>query len=83
MKNVNGYNVQIWTINGFLEAIRDDINNDFALIFMAIILVIIYTFVFLGTFSPMHCRCLVAFTGTICILLSYFAGFGFMYICGA
>ena len=43
---------------------------------------VVYTFNFLGTYSPMHCRCTVAFAGLICVLLSYFAGFGFMYIVG-
>ncbi len=65
-----------------LEAIIQDINYDFTLVSSSIILVCIYTFLMLGTFSTIHCRVVVAFTGIVCILLAYASGFGFMYICG-
>lgn len=69
------------TIQGFIVAIVEDINYDFGLIFGAIIFVGFYTFLFLGNFSPMHCRCLVALCGLICVLLAYTSGFGLLYYC--
>ena len=80
--NVRTADVHLQTINGFLEAIVEDINNDFGLIFGAIILVVVYLFLFLGTFSPTHCRCVVGLTGLICVAFAYISGFGFMYLCG-
>jgi len=50
---------------------------------MAILLVGFYTLLFLGSFSPMHCRFFVAIAGLGCVMFSYLAGFGFMYYCGA
>jgi hypothetical protein len=50
---------------------------------VAIVMVCIYTFFMLGTFSTIHCRVLVALCGIICIVLAYTSGFGLMYLCGA
>ena len=50
---------------------------------MAILAVGIYTFLALGNCSPIHCRCCVALTGLICIILAYTCGFGLMFIFGA
>lgn len=76
-------NAYIFTIQGLVEAFVEDINNDFALIFSAIIVVVIYTVINLGSFSPMFCRCLVSCMGIFCILLSYTAGFGLLYYLGS
>ena len=48
----------------------------------AILIVFTYTFLFLGSFSTIHCRAISAATGIFCILLSYASGFGFMYLIG-
>jgi len=75
--------LHLYTIQGFFEAIVEDINYDFSLVGSAILLVVIYTFLFLGAFSPVHCRTGVACVGIFSILLAYGAGFGFMYLVGA
>lgn len=72
----------LFTIQGFSESVIDDINHDFNLIAAAIILVGIYTFLFLGSFSAIHCRCIVAFAGLVCVAFAYLGGFGIMYILG-
>ena len=72
----------MFTIQGLVEAVILDINHDFTLIIAAILLVVIYTFLFLGSFSPMHCRCVVALVGILSILLAYTAGFGLLYLLG-
>ena len=36
----------------------------------------------LGNFSPLHCRCVVALTGLLCVTLAYTSGFGLMYFLG-
>ena len=82
-QNKNGVlNVYIFNVQSFIDAVSDDIDHDFTLIFSAIILVGLYTFLFLGNFSPINCRCLVALTGLICVALAYTSGFGLMYYCG-
>ena len=37
---------------------------------------------FLGSLSPIHCRCIVALAGTLSVVLSNLAGFGLLYYCG-
>lgn len=74
--------INMFTLQGLYAAFKDDINYDFNLIFLAIFLVAIYTICVLGNCSPMHCRCVVALVGLLCIILAYTAGFGFMYIVG-
>ena len=73
----------MFTIQGFSASVVDDINHDFSLIFGAIILVAVYTILFLGSFSPIHCRCVVALTGLFTIVLAYTSGFGVMYLLGS
>ena len=74
--------VYIATGYGYDRAFSEDTDYDLSLIFAAIFFVVIYLFLFLGTFSPMFCRCWLAIVGLLCIGLSYTAGFGFMYIVG-
>ena len=45
-------------------------------------MVAIYTILVLGTFSAIHCRCVVSLMGLFCVLLAYTAGFGLMFLCG-
>lgn len=42
----------------------------------------LYVITFLGSFSPMHCRCMLALAGVASAILSFFAGLGLLYICG-
>ena len=49
---------------------------------MAIILVGLYAFLFLGSFSPIHCRCICALAALVCVGFAYISGFGFMFMCG-
>ena len=44
--------------------------------------VAVYIILFLGAFSPMHCRCLVALAGAVSVVLSFFSGFGLLFLCG-
>ena len=68
--------VYIATGYGYDRAFSEDTDYDLSLIFAAIFFVVIYLFLFLGTFSPMFCRCWLAIVGLLCIGLSYTAGFG-------
>ena len=77
-----GNKIYLFSIRGLFEAMIEDINHDFNLIFAGIFLVFTYTFLFLGSFSPIHCRCVVALAGIISIGLAYTAGFGLMYLLG-
>ena len=78
----NGNKIHLFTTWTLFEAFTMDIQHDFALIGSAILLVCVYTFLFLGSFSPIHCRAVTAIAGLVSILLAYCAGFGLMYIMG-
>ena len=82
-KGTKKLTVHMSTLQGFMQAIVEDINNDYYLVAGAIFLVGLYTICFLGNLSPMHCRCVVALVGLLCVILSYTSGFGLMYLCGA
>ena len=79
----NGNKLHLFTGRGFGEALMTDINHDFSLIGAAILLVCVYVVLFLGSFSPMHCRLIVALVGLLSILMAYTAGFGILYYLGA
>jgi len=81
-KTTKGGTFYIFTIQGLTASISDDINDDFKLIGSAIVLVAVYAILFLGSFSPVHCRLIVALTGLGTILLAYTSGFGIMYLFG-
>ena len=49
---------------------------------MAAILVSIYIAMFLGSVSPIHCRCIVALATIASMALSFSAAFGLLYYCG-
>ena len=55
---------------------------DFSLFPTAILLVCTYTFLFLGSFSPLHCKCIVPTVGILCILMSFLAACGIMSLAG-
>ena len=43
---------------------------------MAMGLIVIYCSLFVGSFSPIHCRLVVALTGIFCVLTATMSGFG-------
>ena len=50
--------------------------TDTNLALYAMIIITIYLVIFLGNFSPIHCRLSIAVIGIICILISVTSGFG-------
>lgn len=49
---------------------------------MAVLLIVLYCSVFLGSCSPIHCRLVTALAGVMCVLLACASGFGICYIYG-
>ena len=47
---------------------------------IAMLLIVTYTALFLGSCSPIHCRLTVALTGIFCVLLSCITGFGIVFL---
>ena len=82
-KNTKHVTIHLFSLQGLFDSFSEDIEFDQNLIVMAILAVGIYTFLALGNCSPIHCRCYVALTGLICIILAYTCGFGLMFIFGA
>jgi Niemann-Pick C1 protein len=77
-----GANFYLFTIASLKVSFVSDIEADINLLGAAIVLVALYTCLFLGSFSPIHCRCIVALTGLLTIGLAYSAGFGILYAFG-
>ena len=46
----------------------------------AVVLIVAYCTLFMGSYSPIHCRLTVALFGIGCVLLSIAAGFGVCYL---
>ena len=65
-----------------MESWVEDIKEDLISIIIAALAVSLYIILFLGSFTPIHCRCLVALGGIFSVALSFFAGFGLLYYCG-
>ena len=72
-------NLVIVTSYGINSAFKKDINDDLASIFMAIIIILAYSALYMGTCSPIHSRFFIATIGVLTIGLSYAIGFS---ICG-
>jgi len=72
----------LFTVESLFKAFVEDINADLSLMIFAILSVGLYLFLFLGSFSPINCKCIVALTGLFCVLFAYTSGFGFVYFCG-
>ena len=73
----------LYTEYGYVKSWSSDINSDLIAVGMAIAAVFLYCVMFLGSFSPIHCRCMVALGGSISVLLAFTAGFGLLCFCGA
>ena len=65
-----------------MESWVEDIKEDLISIIIAALAVSLYIILFLGSFTPIHCRCMVALGGIFSVALSFFAGFGLLYYCG-
>jgi len=74
--------VSLFTNYGIRLAFSEDIQADLSALSIAIILVAVYTVLALGTFSAMHCRCVVSLVGLFCVGISYASGFGLMFLMG-
>ena len=72
----------LFTEQGYIESWTEDIVNDIFAVFLAAAVVGLYIVLFMGSFSPIHCRCLVALAGISAVILSFFSGFGLLYYCG-
>ena len=65
-----------------MESWVRDVKEDLISIAIAALAVSLYIILFLGSFSPIHCRCLVALGGILSVTISFFSGFGLLYFCG-
>ena len=56
-----------------------DFDADLFSIVIALGAASLYVFIFLGSFSPIHCRCKVGFAGILTVLSSCLSGFGLLF----
>ena len=75
-------NFYLYTEQAYVESWSKDVRNDLVIVFISIWSVALYIMLFLGSFTPMHCRCVLAFAGIASVILSFFSGFGLLYYCG-
>ena len=68
--------------DSFLREIANSVKGDVYLALYAVIVVVTYCSLFLGSFSPIHCRLTMAIVGVCCVFVSNLAGEGISYILG-
>ena len=61
-----------------IEAIAEDTQS----IILVLVVVFVYGVLFLGAFSPIHCRVVLTLTGLTTVFASVYAGFGMSYMLG-
>mmetsp|Transcript_18041 Transcript_18041/g.30748 ORF Transcript_18041/g.30748 Transcript_18041/m.30748 type:complete len:538 (+) Transcript_18041:285-1898(+) len=76
-------NIFMFTEAGLTESFSGDIQDDLALVQVSVMLVAIYTILFMGSFSPIHFRSAAAGITLLCVGLSYAASSGLAYYLGA
>ena len=59
-----------------------DVNQDLLSVVLAACIVGLYTIIFMGSCTPIHCRVIVALGGIVSVILSFFAGFGLLFYTG-
>ena len=72
----------MYTEQSYIQSWSEDVNHDLVSVFFFTSAVSLYIIIFLGSCTPIHCRCLVAFGGILSVILSFFSGFGLLYYCG-
>ena len=82
LANTKTANFFVYTEQGYKESMSDAIAKDNVSILIAAIVMSLYLIIFLGSFSPLHCRLVVALSGILSVVLSFFSGFGLLYYCG-
>ena len=66
----------------WFNEVLDQLLGDTTYAIIAVSLIVIYCAVFLGSFSPIHCRLVVALTGVMTVLLACLSGFGICLLYG-
>ena len=74
--------VELLTEKGVVDAYKNDIQRDRALVPVAVAVVSFYIVCMLGSCSPLHCRVVAGLGGILCIGLAYAAGFSVMFALG-
>ena len=58
------------------------LEDDYKLLAQVAVVAALYLVFFLGSCSPIHCRCLLALTGILCIGIAYLSGFAICFFFG-
>ena len=82
LANTKTANFFVYTEHGYKESMSDAIAKDNVTVLIAAIVMSLYLIIFLGSFSPIHCRLVVALAGILSVVLSFFSGFGLLYYFG-
>ena len=75
-------NVYLFNSGGFRDSFSGDLQNDLRFIQIAIVLVVVYCIIFMGSCSPIHFRSLAALVTILCVGLAYTSSTGFSYLIG-
>ena len=58
------------------------VDDDIGTIIYVVVIVLIYGVLFMGAFSPIHCRMVLTILGLVAVFGSVYAGFGLSYMLG-
>ena len=75
-------NVFVFSQAGIQESFSNDIQGDLSLVQISVMLVAVYTILFMGSFSPIHFRSAAAGITLLCVGLSYAGSSGLAYYVG-
>jgi len=74
--------VYVFTGKGLSQAFSSDIRADLKLVQLSVQIVAVYCILFMGSFSPIHCRAAAAGITLLCVALAYTASSGLLFYLG-
>ena len=81
-ENSKYINAQLFSYDIWINAVINDVTNDVGLLLTAIVLIVTYCILVLGSCSPVHFRFVTSLFGLFCVLLSTMAGYGISFYAG-
>ena len=81
-RNSDLITVQVFTFDGWEVDFLGVVTTDIILLAVAVCLVSVYSYIVLGSFSPVHFRAVTAAVGMFCVLISIAAGYAICFLAG-
>ena len=72
----------VFTGKGLSDAFSSDLQSDLKLVQISVQIVAVYCILFMGSFSPIHCRAAAAGITLLCVCLAYTSSSGLLFYFG-